>query len=208
MQQFSLVAMYWREEKRAGFSGFSPRPLSVLARSFLKAVSSLTAMLVETSRERRDPRGAQLHNLSLILSAPPGALVQSAAENVQPSAGWQQFKAAGWSWGRALGGGGKRWSRDLRWIPRICTYTPPIFRTRFALSRLISAPARSRGGKKVRQGLEMLHLITNIIRLTHRFITGAGRSFTLTAQGKATVAIWIICTNYQLPNNKWYFGIK
>lgn len=145
MQQFSLVAMYWREEKRAGFSGFSPRPLSVLARSFLKAVSSLTAMLVETSRERRDPRGAQLHNLSPIVSAPPGALVQSAAENVQPSAGWQQFKAAGWSWGRALGGGGKRWSRDLRWIPRICTYTPPIFRTRFALSRLISAPARSQG---------------------------------------------------------------
>lgn len=40
---------------------------------FYNIVSSLTAMLVEKSRERSGPRGAQLPNLSTLMSVPLGA---------------------------------------------------------------------------------------------------------------------------------------
>lgn len=130
---------------------------------------SLTAMLVEKRRERRDPRGAQLCNLSTIMSAPPGAadcrvrVLQSAAENVQPSTGQLQFKGAGWSWGRAAGGGGKRWSRGLRWIPRICTHLLllPFSEPASHLSaRSLLQPEGLGESGKVRQGMEMLLLGT------------------------------------------------
>lgn len=40
---------------------------------FSNIVSSLTAMLVEKSREKSGPRGAQLPNLSTLMSVPLGA---------------------------------------------------------------------------------------------------------------------------------------
>lgn len=164
-------------------------------------------MLVEKSRDRRGPRGAQLRNLSTTMSVPPGAadcsvrVVQLAAENVQPSTGRQWFKGAGWSWGRAPGGGRKRWGRGLRWIPRICTHRLllPFSEPASHLSAWsLLQPGGLRGDGKVRQGMETLLLVTQALRkLIHGFGMGTSRSFTQTAQGKATVAIWITCNNGQ-----------
>lgn len=210
MQQLSLVAMYWREERGSILVHFLQPPLSCTD-TFPKHCLFTYRHAGGKEQGEERPQGSpaaqpQPHPVCPTRCCPVQLCSQQPRMSNLAQGGSslrQQTEAGGGHWEVVGRGGVGIWGV----FPEFAHTLLPFSELTLHLVVWSLLQPGLRGGRKVRQGMEILHLVTSVIKLTHRFKMGAGRSFTLIAQGKATVAIWIICTNYQLPYNKGYFGI-